>query len=128
VKLGQWPKGGNGEPLATVNNLMSMRQKLLKSNTKNLDDAANTLLKYARAQMRADQLLDDNTLKTFCYRPGKNTQSVEEVIEAMRNRLNKLIAGKGGIQDNDQLVRDASQALTKRLGAIAKIKGAGGTV
>src|ERR1017187_5917381 len=28
IKLGQWPKGGNGEPLATVNNLISMRQKL----------------------------------------------------------------------------------------------------
>src|ERR1700728_4228750 len=46
IKLGGWPKGGNGEPLATVNNLLSMREKLRKhpATAKRLNDAANTLL------------------------------------------------------------------------------------
>lgn len=129
IKLGGWPKGGNGEPLATVNNLMTMRQQLkrIPAEAKKLDDAANTLLKYARAQLKRDQLIDDAELKEFCYKPGKDLATAEEIIEKMAKQLDKLISGEASsntAQDNSAEVRAAKDALRKRLAAIAKARGA----
>lgn len=127
IKLGSWPKGGNGEPLNTVNNLLAERQKLRKdpAQAKRLDDAANTLLRYARAQLKRDQLIDAPEFKEFLFKPGKDTPTAEEVVESLRNSLQKLCNGrKDGVQDNSHEVRAAAQALTKRLTDIAKAKGA----
>ena len=128
IKLGGWPKGGNGEPLATVNNLMTMRQNLRKipAEAKKLDDAANTLLKYARAQLKRDQLIDDAELKEFCYKPGKNLATAEDIIESMVKQMDKLIDGRAAqstAQDNSAEVRNARQALRTRLSAIATARG-----
>lgn len=126
IKLGAWPKGGNGEPLNTVNQLMSERQKLRKDpvQMKKLDDAANTLLKYARAQLKRDTLMDATEWKPLLYKPGKDTPTAEEVVEGMRNSLQKLVNGrKDGVQDNSKLVRDALAALNQRMVEIAKGKG-----
>jgi len=128
IKLGGWPKGGNGEPLATVNNLMTIRQKLKQNpvEAKKLDDAANTLMKYARAQLKSDSLLDDAQLKEFCYKPGKNLPTAEDIIEGMAKQLDKLVTGTaadGTAQDNSVEVRDARAALRKRLAAIATARG-----
>lgn len=130
IKLGSWPKGGNGEPLATVNNLMSMRQKLRQNpaEAKKLDDAANTLLKYARAQLKSDTLIDDDArLREFCYKPGKDFATAEEIIEKMSKQLDKLISGEASsntAQDASNEVKQARQALRNRLAAIAKARGA----
>ena len=128
IKLGGWPKGGNGEPLATVNNLMTTRQNLRKipAEAKKLDDAANTLLKYARAQLKRDQLIDDAELKEFCYKPGKNFATAEDIINSMVKQMDKLIDGSaahGTAQDNSVEVREARQELRKRLSAIATARG-----
>lgn len=128
IKLGAWPKGGNGEPLATVNNLMTIRQNLRKipAEAKRLDDAANTLLKYARAQLKVDRLLDDAQLKELCYKPGKGLPTAEELLERTAKQLDALITGKAGqgtVQDNSKEVRDARFALRQRLIAIAKARG-----
>lgn len=127
IKLGGYTKGGQGEPLATVGQLMSERQKLRKDpvQAKKLDDAANTLLKFAREQLKRDTMIDPDEFKQFLYKPGKETPTAEEVVESMRNSLQKLVNGrKDGVQDNSTEIRDAVQALTKRLTAIAKAKGA----
>lgn len=127
MRLGQWPKGGNGEPLATVNNLMTIRQKL-KSDPKTsgkLDDAANTLLKYARAQLKRDTLIEEDELRDMCFRNEPEPATAEEIIEAARNKLSKLIAGeasKGTAQDRSALTIKARDALTDRLAEIAKAK------
>lgn len=128
IKLGGWPKGGNGEPLATVNNLMTMRQNLRKipAEAKKLDDAANTLMKYARAQLKRDTLIDDAELKEFCYKPGQKLPTAEDIIESMVKQLDKLVDGSaahGTAQDNSAEVRDARQDLRKRLSAIATARG-----
>lgn len=128
IKLGGWPKGGNGEPLATVNNLMSMRQQLRRNpaEAKKLDDAANTLLKYARAQLKRDTLIDDDELKTFCYKPGKDFATAEEIVEKMAKQLDKLISGEASsntAQDASPEVKQAKDLLRKRLVAIAQAKG-----
>lgn len=128
IKLGSWPKGGNGEPMATVNNLMTIRQNLKKipAEAKKLDDAANTLLKYARAQLKRDTLIDDAELKEFCYKPGKNLPTAEDIIESMVKQLDKLVDGsaaQGTAQDNSAEVRGARNDLRKRLTAIATARG-----
>jgi|SRR5579883_3440620 len=128
IKLGAWPKGGNGEPVQTVDNLIAHRQKLRKDPTvdkKKLDDAANTLLRYARAQLKRDTLIEGDELHSFCFKPVRDPATSEERVEALRNSVKNLIDGKGGIQDNSAKVRQAMQALTDRLVEIAKAKGQG---
>lgn len=129
IKLGSWPKGGNGEPLATVNNLMTIRQKMKQNpaEAKTLDDAANTLLKYARAQLKRDTLIDDAELKEFCIRPGQELATAEEIIEKMAKQLDKLISGEAShstAQDKSNEIVDARHKLRQRLAAIAKARGA----
>ena len=126
IKLGAWPKGGNGEPLQTVDTLIAHRQKLRKDPTvdkKKLDDAANTLLRYARAQLRRDTLIDGDELFGFCYKTQRDAATAEERVEALRNQVKQLIDGKSGVQDASPKVKAAMQALTDRLVEIAKAKG-----
>jgi hypothetical protein len=124
IKLGQWPKGGSGEPMATVNNLIAHRQTLRKNPqiAKKLDDAANMFLRYARAQLKRDQLIDGEELKSFAFKKIPDGQNVAEVLEGIRNSLNKLIKGgrKDGLQDASNEVRAAAQKITDRLVAVAK--------
>jgi hypothetical protein len=127
IKLGQWPKGGNGEPLGTVNNLMTERQKLRKDPTqcKKLDDAANTFLRFARAQLKRDVLIEPAEFKTFLMKPTKDLLSAEEVLDGIRKSLQKLAKGEaqnGTVQDNSKEVRDALSALNQRMSNIAKGK------
>ena len=129
IKLGQWPKGGNGEPLQTVNNLWTMWRKLRADPAlaKTLDDAANTQMKYARAQLKRDTLLSDDELRELCFRkPKGDALTAEERLEATRKLLDKLIKGgfPDGAQDNSSDVIVARDSLTRRLIAIAKEKGA----
>lgn len=128
IKLGQWPKGGVGEPIGTMNHLMTIRQKLRAdpATAKKLDDAANTLLKYARAQIRRDTLIPTDELAAFCFRKGPDLSTAEEIVAAHRDSLLKLRSGKaaqGTAQDASDEVDAAIQALTKRLKDIAVAKG-----
>lgn len=125
IKLGAWPKGGNGEPLATVNNLMNMRQNLKKvpGEAKKLDDAANTLLRYARQQIRQDTLIDEDQLESFCMRKQADLLTAEDHIERIRRSLRGLYDGKASNNtacDNSKHVKDAISSLTKRLEEIAQ--------
>ncbi len=128
IKLGQWTKGGNGEPLHNMNNLMSMRQKLkaIPDEAKKLDDAFNTLVKYARTQVKRDSLIGDAELKDMCFKPGAALKTPEQIIETIRNQLDSLIRGEasqGTAQDATKKVIEAKNALTDRLKEIATARG-----
>lgn len=123
IKLGGWSKGGPGEPLSTVNNLMNLRQGLKKKATKNLDDAHNTFMRFATEQLRRDSVVGDAELEAFCYRPGKNVQTVEDFYEALRKRMTKVRDGKGDVHDTGPVVDSIIQCCTNRLTQIAKAKG-----
>lgn len=127
VRLGQWPKGGTGEPLATVNNLMTVRQKLRQNpaTAKKLDDAANTLLKFARQQLKRDSLIGDSELQSFCLKQQPALNSAEDILDGVRKTLIKLRDGKAShntAQDNSTHVVAAINEITKRLKAIAAEK------
>lgn len=96
IKLGSWSKGGNGEPIGTVNKLMSIRAKYRKdpSQAKNLKDAASTLIDYARAQLKLDTLIDDEGLDALVFKNPKNESTVEDVLDSMRKTLKKIYDGK----------------------------------
>lgn len=127
VRLGSWPKGGNGEPLATVNSLMTHRQKLRQDPTqaKKLDDAFNTLMRYARQQIRRDQLIDDSEFKDFCFRKQGDPATVEEVWDDIRKKALNLKAGKAGngtAQDKGPEINQVIDICNKRMSAFAAAK------
>lgn len=127
IKLGMWPKGGPGEPLQTVNNLITIRQKIRRdpANAKRLDDAHNTFMRFATAQLKRDQVIGDAELPEFCYKPDKDEATIEDVIESTRKRFQKLRDGKlnHGLLDNSAPVLEIIRQCTKRLSEIAKAKG-----
>ena len=129
IKLGASPKFGNGEPIATVNGLMTTWQKLKTGpERKRLDDAANVFLKFARTQLKQDTLLTDDQCRELCFRAAKEEATVEDILEATKKKLDKLIdgsAGNGSLQCKSQNVVAARHSISKELAAIATARGAG---
>lgn len=127
IKLGMWPKGGPGEPLQTLNDLITIRQKLRQKpeNAKRLDDAANTALRYARTQLKRDTVLSKAELEGLCFKPTQEIKTAEEVLESIRKAATALRDGKashGHALDNSQEVQDIVKLCTKRLKAVAVAK------
>lgn len=127
IKLGSWPKGGNGEPIATVNNLLSKRAALRKNpaTAKRLNDAANTLLAYARAQLKLDRLIDDAGLEEFLFKPQGDDATAEEIIASTVKKLDKLISGeasRGTAQCKTAHVVNARDSLRQELADMAKAR------
>lgn len=127
IKLGMWPKGGPGEPLQTVNNLIALRQKLRQdpANAKKLDDAHNTLMRFATRQLKQDQLIGGEELKLFCFKSEADARSAEDVLVSVRKTLSNLIVGKVSNcpdLDDSPEVKNMVQLVTKRLTVIAKAK------
>lgn len=131
IKLGTTPKWGQGEPMQTVGKLMSIRQALRKdpAHAKKLDDAHNTLMRFATQQLKRDTLMDDSELRTFCFKKDPEARTGEEVLEAIRKLANNLASGKvSNCPDLDASaeVKQIAQLCTKRLAAIAKARAPGG--
>lgn len=125
IKLGMSPKWGVGEPLQTVNELMTLRQNEKKAGKK-VDDAFNSLMRFATAQLKRDTLLHGNDLKAFVYKRETDPRAAEDVLESVRKTLNALKSGKVSNCpdiDTSNEVQEAIRLMTKRLTAIAKAKG-----
>lgn len=128
IKLGANPKWGVGEPLSTVNQLITHRQTLRKdpANAKKLDDAFNMLMRYATQQLKRDTLIDGDELKGFAFKKDSEQRTVEDVLESIRKTANNLKAGKinnCSELDNSAHVQAIINACTKRLTEIAKARG-----
>ena len=127
IKLGGWPKGGNGEPIATVNNFVTEWVKLRKNPgmAGKLNDANNALLAFARAQLKRDTLIDDSEFPQFFFKTAPTDATVEEIIASTVKRLDKLIDGSaanGTAQCKTVHVLNARDNLRKELADIAKAK------
>lgn len=130
IKLGGNPKWGQGEPLATVNALVTFRQKMRRDpqQAKKLDDAHNALMRFATTQLKRDTLIDGDELHKFVFKRDPNERTIEDVLEAIRKMANNLKAGKvAHCHEIDQSpeVQSIINSCTKRLTAIAKARGAG---
>lgn len=129
IKLGSSPKFGVGEPMSTLNNLMTTRQNLRRTATKGvrLDDAHNTLMRFAREQLKRDTLFAGDELKTFCLKPDSEPRTADEVIRSILNTATKLKTGKlSNCSDVDTSpeINAIITSCNKRLTAIAKASGA----
>lgn len=128
IKLGSSPKFGVGEPMATLNTLMTTRQNLrrtAKTGIK-LDDAHNTLMRYAREQLKRDTLIAGDELAAFCQKPESEGRTADEVLKSIMATATKLKTGKlsnCSDVDNSPEVNAIIAACNKRLTAIAKAKG-----
>lgn len=129
IKIGSSPKFGVGEPMQTINNLMTIRQNLRRTANKGLklDDAHNTLMRFAREQLKRDVLIPDAELKDYCVRSESDPRSAEEVIRGVQKSIGKLM--KGQISncpelDNSPEMTTIINACNKRLKAIAQAKNA----
>jgi len=125
IKLGQWPKGGAGEPMATVNSLLNHRQSVRKVTPKLVDDAANVFLKFARAQLRRDTLITGDELKSFALKKQPDLPQLEDVMMSARDAVKRIVDGKaasGTIIDNSPKMKAALQCLNDRLAEIAAAK------
>lgn len=128
IRLGGTPKWGPGEPMQTLNDLVSMRQKMRQDPafSKRLDDAHNMVMKWATAQLKSDTLISDPAdLKSYALKADHAPRDAEDVLDSVRKTLFKLKEGKVSNcpdVDNSSEVSAAINALTKRLTAIAKAR------
>lgn len=111
IRLGSWTRGGPGEPIATMNKLLSIRDKLRKDpvQVKLLDDAYNTLLRYARYQVKQNGAIDDEALlRVFCIKPAAQQATLEEYLQSVIKRVDDLRAGRaaGGSLQHTSAVLD----------------------
>lgn len=128
IKFGSCPKWGVGEPMGRVNDLLNMRSKLKKAGTK-VDDAHNSLMRYATAQLKLDQLMSDDVLQTYCVKKESDPRSLEDFFESIRSTANKMKEGKltnCPDMDNSPEVQAIINSCTKRLIAIAKARAPSG--
>jgi hypothetical protein len=127
IKLGGTPKWGVGEPMSTVNQLISIRQTLRKdpAHCKKLDDAHNTLMRFATAQLKLDTLMDAAQLRTFCFKSETEARTLEDFYDSIRKQANKLKVGKLSNcpeLDNSPELQSIINACTKRITAIVKAR------
>ena len=132
IKLGHFraTNGGPGEPVRTVNDLMGEWRKIRNGSdaklAKRLDDATNTLMRYARAQLKDDRLIPSSRFREFMLRKDRELPDAEELVARARDALQALIGGKaadGTAKDDSQEVTNAHQWLTVRLARIAEERG-----
>lgn len=128
VHLGMWPKGGPSEPLATANKLIfdiRAKERAKPGNVNKLDDAANTLLKYAREQVKRDSLVSDAELQAFCFKKNQSLQTPEQILKDAHKKLSLLIAGKSAhntAHDDSEHVKKAREEIGTRLKEIAEAR------
>lgn len=97
IKLGTWTRGGPGEPIQTLNKLMGLRHKMRANpvTAKTLDDAYNTLLRYARVQIKQNGAIsDDKLLREFCVKPVSKTKTLEEYLQGVVKHVEDLRVGR----------------------------------
>lgn len=122
IKVGSKTALGPGEPLAGMGELLNIRRKIIaKGGNKRVDDAANTLLRWARAQQKANVPFSTAELEQIVLKKNPDIKSGEDILNDVRKKLLKLRKGdNNGAHDESPEVVEAISNLTKRLTNIAK--------
>lgn len=103
IRWGGTPKFN---PMPITNDLLSTRQALrrkdkqiklsdgvvlaLPEGATRLDDANNSLMRFARAQLKLDVLMSPQEMLQFCFRNAADPQTVEEWLVATSKKAAKL--------------------------------------
>lgn len=127
IRFGMGSKWGPGEPLNTLNTLVTLWRKLRAdpANKGSLVDAFNAATKFARAQLKRPTMIGDAELRGFCFKPGVEIKTAEEVLDDIRKALRKLrdgTASKGNALDASPEIIEMIKQADKRMKAIATAK------
>lgn len=130
IKFGGYTHGGAQEPMATTNKLLTIRAQLRRDKTYvgRLDDAFNTLIKFARTQMKRTTMIDGDELRAFCFRSTPDPRTAAEVLRSIQKLAAKLAEGKVPNcpdMDDSPEVKSIINACNKRMAAIAKAQKGG---
>ncbi len=129
IELGGSAKYGVNEPMTAVNTLITLWQKLRANPSKGqkLDDAHNTLMRFARDQLKRDTIIPDGDLARFCYKPVTETRSAEDWFRSVIKQANQLKTGKLSNcpeLDNSAELQTIAKAANAWLSRTAKERGA----
>lgn len=122
IRFGGWTKGGVGQPLQVANDFMTMRQNMRKDPTvsKQLKDARQAFVGFARAQMKRDSVIAQGEFRQFMLKPAQEAQTEEGFLDNLRKQTLKHEQGKGGFSLDGETAKSIRQAISKRLAGIAK--------
>jgi hypothetical protein len=112
IKMGVMTKC---DPVDVVNRALQIRADAPEG--QKVKAAYPALVSVARAQLAADQDLTDDQLKEAVYAAESEEPTVEKILEGMVKKLDKLVTGEGGLNDNSEQVLTARRALKERLAA-----------
>lgn len=105
IRLGGYTKGGTGEPLTTLNTLMTLRNKLRQDSgyAKRVEDPVNCMIRFARAQLKLDHMIDQTGLQEFALKVDhNNSRQIADWWDSVRAQAKKLQLGKlRGCADSD---------------------------
>ncbi len=123
IRTGQWAKGGSGEPLNTVHKLMDIWQKQRKApqNAGKMEDAANVLHRYCRLQLKRNSVLEDEELRSLCFKKIKDPRSLEKFWDDTAKMFQKLKVGSlqaATLQDDHAIVQDIRDKCAERIQAL----------
>ena len=112
IKVGQMT---TCDPVVGSETLMRIRGELMNEGHK-VKSAFPALVDYARRQLDADAPLSDDELRELAAKPAPAGKSVEEELQAILKRLERLITGesKAG-QDQHEETIAAQEALQRRV-------------
>lgn len=99
IRLGSWTRGGPGEPIGTMNKLFAERDRIRRDPKQvgSLDDAYNTLLRFARFQVKQNGVIDDaQLLRQFCLKPATQQKTLEEHLGVILKNLEDVRSGRAG--------------------------------
>jgi hypothetical protein len=117
IKLGGKTALGRNEPMTTVDNFVALRKKLRQNpaNANKLDDASNSFLRMARAQLKSEQPLSHAELEAVCFKREAKDRTLEDVIGAIRKNAQNLLKGKNGLLDDSEQMQSVVKNCTDRL-------------
>lgn len=122
TKFGMFSKGGQNEPLGSLNKFVATRQDMRKKPEfkDRMDDLPNSLLKYARAQNKRDDLIPATQFQLYILKAEHKIATEADWLSATRKAAQRVKAGTGGTMIETATADLIIRACGDRLTAIAK--------
>lgn len=96
IKLGMRDDLGHGQPQQIVNSLINKWRQARKDpeKAKLLNDANNTLMKFATAQLKSEVLIPTIDLEQYLFKPVPDATDIVDVLSSIRAKAQALIKGE----------------------------------
>ncbi len=105
------------DPVDVHNRTFEKRLKMAKEG-QNVKAAYPAYVDVARAQIKTQTELSDDELTAVLLKPEKNDPDVVTEITQIKKRIERLITGEKGLQDNSEQIIQVNKLLGERLAAL----------